>query len=92
MKTQQEPPERPPTATAISLYGNNAAVACPCGRVIIVRSLLPDGKGAWKCSCNRWYKGFPENGARITHILVWEPGNDSDIASYKVAAECPHQS
>lgn len=80
-----------PTPTPLSVYGNNAAVACPCGRVVVVRSLGEDGKGAWECSCHRWYKGYPENGQTITHILVWDPGNQGPIASRRIKVECPHQ-
>jgi hypothetical protein len=86
-----EPPEREPTATPTSVYGNNAAVACPCGKVVVVRSMGKPGQGAWECWCGRWYKGWPENGQRITHILVWESGNNTTVASYRVRADCPNQ-
>jgi hypothetical protein len=50
------------------------------------------GQGAWECTCHRWYKGFPENGQTITHILVWEPGNNTLVATYRVRVEAPNQS
>jgi hypothetical protein len=82
-----EPPERPPTATPISAYGNNAAAACPCGRIIVVRSMNREGTGEWRCDCQRRYKGFPHDGHRITHILVWEIENRTAVASYRVRVE-----
>jgi|HubBroStandDraft_1064217.scaffolds.fasta_scaffold59063_2 hypothetical protein len=81
------PAPRDAIATPLSVYGNNATVACPCGRVIVVRSMNEPGKGAWKCSCSRWYKGYPENGQAITHILVWERGSEDESPSYRVAIE-----
>jgi len=87
-----EPPEREPTATPTSVYGNNAAVACPCGKVAVVRSMGKSGQGAWECWCGRWYKRWPENGQRITHILVWDTGTPyPGTATYRVKAECPNQ-
>jgi hypothetical protein len=85
------PDSQEPTATPVSVYGNNAAVACPCGRVIVVRSMGEAGKGAWECSCKRWYKGYPEDGQAITHILVWEATNQGASASYRVRVEAPRQ-
>jgi hypothetical protein len=85
------PPPCDPIATPLSVYGNNATVACPCGRVVVVRSLGEPGKGAWKCSCGRWYKGYPEDGQAITHILVWDTSNSSQSASYLVAVLAPPQ-
>src|SRR5262245_53172459 len=78
------PPDREPTATPISVCGNNAAVACPCGKVIVVPSLY-----RCKCECGRRYLGSPNN---ITHILVWdERGATKGPATYRVRAECPNQ-
>ena len=69
------PPSSLPIPTPLSVYGNNATVACPCGRVVVVRSLGHPGQGAWQCGdCQRWYKGYPEDGDSITHVLVWDVG------------------
>lgn len=60
---------RPPTATPLNVYGNNAAVACPCGQIVVVRSMGSSGKGARQCpSCPRWYKGHPEEGKPIVDL------------------------
>jgi hypothetical protein len=82
-----------PMATPLSVYGNNATVACPCGRVIVVRSIGAPGIGMWGCSCERRYKGYPEEGQAITHILVWERTNvgAGAAASYRVKIEAPRQ-
>lgn len=76
---------RPPTATPLSVYGNNAAVACPCGKIVVVRSMGDPGQGMWKCSCDRAFKGYPDLGRRITHIVVWDQGNATPTATYYVA-------
>jgi hypothetical protein len=85
------PPEREPTATPISVYGNNVAVACPCGKVAVARAVGGDAtKGAWECWCGRRYRGWPD--ARITNILVWDKGAVyPGPATYIVKAECPNQ-
>lgn len=95
------PPDRDPTATVISVYGNNAAVACPCGKVVVVRSAPEQGargrvnhtaKSTWECWCGRRYKGLPEGGQRITHLLVWDQGATfPGQATYRVAAACSNQ-
>jgi hypothetical protein len=85
------PEERRPVACPLSVYGNNAAVACPCGRVIVVRSMNAPGTGAWQCSCSRWYKGWPEDGQTITHILVWEADNQASSPSYRIKVEAQSQ-
>ncbi len=81
------PPERPLIATPIAAYGNNATVACPCGRIIMVRSLGSAGQGAWRCACHRRLKGHPDDGQRITHILVWDPENNESEATYCVRVD-----
>ena len=75
---------REPTAAPMKAYGNNATVACACGRVVMVRSLGDPGGGSFQCDCHRYLKGYPDKGQRITHILVWEVGNDSAVADYAV--------
>ncbi len=85
------PDARDPIPTPLSVYGNNATVACPCGRVVVVRSMNEPGTGSWQCSCTRWYKGYPENGAAITHILVWERGSQDESPTYRVTVEAPRQ-
>ena len=60
-------------------------------KVVVVRSMGKAGGGAWEGWCGRWYKGYPERGQRITHILVWDKGNNNTVASYRVKAECPNQ-
>jgi hypothetical protein len=85
------PPEIDPIATPLSVYGNNATVACPCGRVLVVRSMNAPGTGSWECSCGRWYKGYPEDGQSITHILVWDRANTNPSPSYRVRIEAPRQ-
>lgn len=80
-----------PTPVCLSVYGNNATVACPCGRVIIVRSMGADGDGKWTCGCERRYKGYPENGQAISHILVWQPTNNQRSPSLRVKIEAPNQ-
>ncbi len=80
------PDARDPIPTPLSVYGNNATVACPCGRVVVVRSMNESGTGSWQCSCTRWYKGYPENGAAITHILglgAWQPGREPDLPHHR---------
>lgn len=97
------PPERDPIPTPLSIYGNNATVACPCGKVVAVVSRpenthtrAPAGHhndaGRWECWCGRWYKGWPEGGQHITHILVWDIGAPrSGPATYLVRATCADQ-
>ena len=45
-------PEAHPTP--LSVYGNNATVACPCGRVVVVRSIVWE-KGATDADINPNY-------------------------------------
>ena len=75
---------RAPTAAPLKVYGNNATVACACGSIVLVRSLGAPGQGQWTCDCGRRLKGYPDGGARITHILVWEDGNSATAADYAV--------
>lgn len=44
------PPLRPPTATPIQAFGNNTAVACPCGSIVVV-----PGRRS-HCACGRRYE------------------------------------
>jgi hypothetical protein len=85
------PPPRDPVACALSVYGNNATVACPCGKVIIARSMNAPGGGWWQCKCERRYKGWPENGQAISHILIWEANNHGASPSYCVTVEVKAQ-
>lgn len=87
--TIPEPTE--PTPVCLAVYGNNASVACPCGRIVVVRSMNAPGTGAWKCACTRWYKGYPEDGQAITHILVWNKGSTSTSPSLRVKVEVDRQ-
>ena len=47
------PKAQAPLPCPLSVNGNNAAVACPCGRVIVVRSMNRPGTGAWECQARR---------------------------------------
>ena len=80
-----------PTPVCVGVYGNNASVACPCGRIVLVRSMGEDGKGAWMCWCGRRYKGYPENGQAISHILVWHKTSDALSPSLRVKIEVENQ-
>jgi hypothetical protein len=84
-------PETDPIPTPLSVYGNNAAVACPCGKVVVVRSLDPEGKGVWRCACGRGFKGFPEGRGSITHLLVWKAGNQGPTPDLRVRVEATNQ-
>ena len=80
--------ERMPTAVALNVYGNNSSVACPCGKILVVRSLGNQGSGQRRCACGRGYKGYPEGGKAIEGILAWESENNSKIPTYRVRAIC----
>ena len=85
------PNESAPVAVVVAVYGNNASVACPCGKLSVVRSLGSQGGGTWTCACARRYKGYPENGASITHLLVWEALNAGQSADHLVSVEVARQ-
>lgn len=86
------PPTRVPNAAPIVAYGNNVTVRCPCGATVMARSLGKKGGGAYKCSCGRHFKGFPDEGQRIDFVHVWEPGDNSALGTYRVAvAPALHQ-
>ena len=89
-RTQKTPPIVEPRAVVLAVYGNNATVACPCGRILVVRS-NPSGSGGWyTChgtgpqTCGRSFLGIPPKGNRITYVDVWEANNSNSVASYRV--------
>lgn len=90
-RAQRTPPIVEPRAVVLAVYGNNATVACPCGRVLVVRSNPGRGDGGWyECrgtgpqACGRSFLGYPKKGDHITHVDVWEPTNTTALADYRV--------
>jgi hypothetical protein len=56
---------------------NNAAVACPCGKILVISSFI---KGRFCVRCGRKYVALPP-GQKVTEILVTERGAESPAYS-----------
>jgi hypothetical protein len=84
-------PTRPPTATPVAVYGNNVAVACPCGAIVLARTLDAPGRSGNECRrCGRWYQGVAHHqGGHVASVYVWEgdADGDNDPPTYQVNVE-----